>query len=56
MGFLDDIIGKVTGGGTSGTLSALAPAVLDLLQNHPGGLSGLAGRFESEGLGHIISS
>ena len=56
MGFLDDIIGKVTGGGTSGCLSALAPAVFDMLQNHPGGLSGLASSFESQGLGHIISS
>jgi uncharacterized protein YidB (DUF937 family) len=56
MGFLDDIIGKVTGGGTSGGLSALAPAVLDMLQNHPGGLGGLLSSFQSQGLGHIISS
>ncbi len=56
MGFLDDIIGKVTGGGTSGSLSALAPAVLDMLENHRGGLGGLVNSFQSQGLGHIISS
>ena len=57
MGFLDDILGRMTSGSSpSGNLSALSPVLMDMLRNHPGGLAGLVQRFESQGLGHLISS
>jgi uncharacterized protein YidB (DUF937 family) len=58
MGFLDDLLGKLTGGGSapSGNLAALAPVVMEMLQNHPGGLDGLVKSFENQGLGNLISS
>lgn len=57
MGFLDNLVGRLTGGGSpSGNLSALAPALMEMLQNHPGGLGGLAKRFEGQGLGNLVAS
>jgi uncharacterized protein YidB (DUF937 family) len=57
MGFLDEMLGKLTGGGSpSGNLSALAPLVMEMLQSHPGGIRRLEQSFKRAGLGHLISS
>jgi uncharacterized protein YidB (DUF937 family) len=48
MGLLDSLEGMAGGGPAS--------AVLEMLQNHPGGAAGLAQQFESGGLGHLVQS
>lgn len=53
MSLLDSVEGMI--GGNSGGGGA-ASAVLEMLQNHPGGAAGLAQQFESGGLGHLVQS
>jgi uncharacterized protein YidB (DUF937 family) len=48
MGLLDSLEGMAGGGPAS--------AVMEMLQNHPGGAAGLAQQFESGGLGHLVQS
>jgi uncharacterized protein YidB (DUF937 family) len=58
MGFLDDLVGKVTGAikGSEGQ-GGLVEGVLGLLTNQEtGGLGGLMQSFNQHGLGDIISS
>jgi uncharacterized protein YidB (DUF937 family) len=58
MGFLDDLVGKVTGAikGSEGQ-GGLVEGVLGLLTNQEtGGLGGLMQSFNQQGLGDIISS
>lgn len=58
MGFLDDLVGKVTGAikGPEGQVG-LVEGVLGLLTNkETGGLDGLMQSFNQQGLGDIISS
>ncbi|WP_297909282.1 YidB family protein [Thiomonas sp.] len=54
MGLLDDALGALGAGGpdTQGLLQAAA----HLVQQQPGGLDGLAQRFEQAGLGDIVHS
>jgi len=52
MSLLDSVAGMV--GGNSG--SGAASAVLEMLQNHPGGAAGLADQFNAGGLGHLVQS
>ena len=58
MGLLDDLAGNVLGGLIPGVASghpALAP-ILQLLQNQPGGIAGLAEKFSQGGLGDVAQS
>lgn len=62
MGLLDSLTSNVLGaaadnlGLQQGQGAGLAKAVLDMLQNQQGGLSGLVQAFEQQGLGNVISS
>ncbi len=61
MGLLDSIAGQVLGslgsaGGANAGAGGLMDAVGGLLNNQPGGLSGLIASFEQNGLGGIIAS
>jgi uncharacterized protein YidB (DUF937 family) len=54
MGLLDDILGRVTGGGAE---VQLLNAVTSMLGNQSsGGLSGLVDQFTRGGLGEVVSS
>jgi uncharacterized protein YidB (DUF937 family) len=50
MSLLDSVEGMIGGG------NGPASAVIEMLQNHPGGAAGLAQQFESGGLGHLVQS
>lgn len=54
MGLLDNLegmaMGKMAGGHPE------AAAVLEMIQNHPGGISGLVQSFHSNGLGGLVNS
>lgn len=62
MGLLDDVLKNVTGAGAAATpavdnsQSSLASAVLSMLSNQSGGISGLVQQFTSQGLGHLVGS
>ena len=53
MSLLDSVEGMIGGGGGEG---GAAGAVLEMLQNHPGGADGLAQQFQAGGLGHLVES
>jgi uncharacterized protein YidB (DUF937 family) len=55
MSLFDDVLQQVTGG-MSSEHAQLANGVLDLIKEHPGGLSGLVQSFHDNGLGSIVSS
>lgn len=50
MSLLDSVEGMIGGG------NGPASAVIEMLQNHPGGAAGLAQQFEAGGLGHLVQS
>jgi len=54
MGLLDNLegmaMGKVAGSNPE------AVAVLEMIQNHPGGINGLVQAFQSNGLGAVVNS
>jgi uncharacterized protein YidB (DUF937 family) len=52
MSLLDSVAGMLGGSGGQGA----AGAVLEMLQNHPGGADGLAQQFNAGGLGHLVQS
>ncbi len=56
MGLLDNIEGQVLNRVTGGGSNPLASAVLQMIQNQPGGLQGLIQCFHQNGLGGVISS
>ena len=65
MGLLDSIVGQVTsaiGGTATDALPATHPGLIDVVtsllgnNSQAGGLPGLVGAFEQQGLGHVISS
>lgn len=58
MGLLDDVLQRATGTEPppDGSQSSLASAVLSMLSNQNGGISGLAQQFAAKGCGHIVSS
>ena len=59
MGLLDDVMEAATGTkpAADGSQSSLASAVLSMLSSsQSGGINGLAKQFETQGLGHIVSS
>lgn len=51
MSLLDSVEGMLGGSG-----GGAASAILEMLQNHPGGADGLAQQFNAGGLGHLVQS
>lgn len=54
MGLLDNLESMATGKVASSNPEA--SAVLEMIQNHPGGVSGLVEAFHSNGLGGVVNS
>jgi uncharacterized protein YidB (DUF937 family) len=55
MGFLDQIASTAVGS-TTGSSNPIISAALQMIQNHPGGLSGLLQQFHEKGLGQLVGS
>jgi uncharacterized protein YidB (DUF937 family) len=51
-----DLAGQLLGGGQQGGNATLMSAVLQMVNNHPGGLPGLVSAFQQQGLGGVVSS
>ena len=59
MGVLTDMVNKFAGKATDPTAnqtSGLGVAILQMLNNQPGGLAGLVQSFHEKGVGDIVSS
>lgn len=58
MSLLDSIVGQVLGapGNTADRHAGVVDAIGSLIQQHPGGLSGIIGKFEQGGLGRLAAS
>ena len=55
MGLFDDALGALTGG-SGASQNPMLDAVMGMIQNQPGGLAGLAEKFQSGGLGGVVQS
>jgi uncharacterized protein YidB (DUF937 family) len=55
MGLMDDLAGKAVSG-LSGSSNSLVANLIQMIQSHPGGLSGLLQGFHENGLGDIVNS
>lgn len=55
MGLLDSVVGSLTAGNAPGG-TGLLEAVMQLIQNQPGGLAGLVQSFQQGGLAEIVNS
>jgi len=53
MGLLDGVAGML--GGSDGSNNAVA-AIVQMLQQHPGGLGGLVGQLQQGGMGDLVNS
>lgn len=53
---LRNLAGSVGNLGQSGGNSAIVSSILGMIENHPGGISGLVQSFEQHGLGGVVSS
>jgi uncharacterized protein YidB (DUF937 family) len=51
-----DLAGQFLGGGQQGVNATVLSTVLQMVNNHPGGLPGLVSSFEQQGLGGLVSS
>ena len=56
MGFLDGLENEALGKVMGSTSSPMATALLQLIQNQPGGLQGMVQSFHEKGLGGVVSS
>jgi YidB-like protein len=56
MGLLDDMENKAVASMLGGSSNPLAGSLLQMINNHPGGLSGLVQSFHDKGLGDVASS
>jgi uncharacterized protein YidB (DUF937 family) len=56
MSFLEDMAGKEIGSLLSGSSNPLAASVMQMINNQPGGLSGLVQQFHDKGLGGLVTS
>ncbi|NYT83995.1 YidB family protein [Pollutimonas harenae] len=57
MGLLDSITSAMGGSDTQGSTQAgLLPALMELVNNYPGGLQGLMQKFQEAGLGGVAAS
>jgi len=55
MGFLDEMASKAVSG-LGGSSKPVASTILEMINNQPGGLSGLVQRFHEKGLGELVTS
>ena len=55
MSFLEDMAGKEIGSMTNSS-NPLVASVMQMINNHPGGIPGLVQRFDEKGLGGLVSS
>jgi uncharacterized protein YidB (DUF937 family) len=55
MGFLDEMASKAVASAGSSS-NPIVSAVLQLIQNQPGGVSGLLQQFHEKGLGDLVNS
>ena len=55
MGFLDDMASKAVAS-AGGNSNPIVAAVLQMIQNQPGGVSGLLQQFHEKGLGDLVNS
>jgi len=51
-----DLAGQFLGGGQQGGNATLMSTVLQMVNNHPGGLPGLLSAFQQQGLGGVVNS
>lgn len=57
MGLFDNLESALSAGtGSAEPSGGLFQEALGLIQNHPGGISGLVNQFESQGLGGVVQS
>jgi len=56
VSILDQLSSTLGGAPGESGGGAMLSGVMDILNNHPGGVSGLAQSFEQNGLGHLMSS
>ena len=56
MGLMDMVGGLMGGGGGQGGANPMLDAVIGMIQQHPGGLQGLLGQFQQQGLGDQVQS
>ncbi len=56
MGLLGQLAGGLLGGGGGGGAAGLAGALFSMIENQPGGLSGLVQSFQNKGLGDVVNS
>lgn len=56
MGFLDDMASQAMGHFAGGSDSNLARGIMEMVQNQPGGISGLLQCFHEKGLGGVFES
>jgi len=56
MSFLEDMAGKELGSTLSGSSNPLLSTIMQMINNQPGGLSGLVQQFHDKGLGSLVSS
>jgi uncharacterized protein YidB (DUF937 family) len=56
MSFLEDMAGKEMSSMLSSSSNPMASSVIQMLNNQPGGLSGLLQQFHDKGLGCLVTS
>ena len=56
MSFLEDMAGKEMSSMLSSSSNPMASSVIQMLNNQPGGLSGLLQQFHDKGLGGLVTS
>ena len=56
MSFLEDMEQKALGSVLGGSSNPMAQGVLEMINNHPGGLPGLIQSFHQNGLGSVVNS
>ncbi len=56
MSFLEDMAGKELSSMLSGNSNPLVSTVMQMINNQPGGLSGLVQQFHDKGLGSLVTS
>lgn len=56
MGLLDELAGSVLPGLLGSSSNPLVHGAMEMIQNQPGGLSGLVQSFEQKGMGGLVQS
>ena len=56
MGLLDELAGSAMSGMLGNSSNPLMHAAMEMIQNQPGGLSGLVQGFEQKGMGGLVQS